>query len=57
MVNTKNVVVAVKLNLLIIAILVKIRRVVMDFILFVNVAATRKNEFGQKWIILLKEFF
>jgi len=55
MVNTKNVVVAARSNLLIIAILVKIRRVVMDFTLFVNAAVTRRNEVGQKWIIVLKE--
>ena len=27
----------------------------MDFTLFVNAAVTRKNEVGQKWIIVLKE--
>jgi len=45
----------VKSNLLTIAILVKIRPVKMAFIPFVNAAATRKNEVGQKWIIVLKE--
>ena len=29
----------------------------MGFTLFVNAAATRKNELGQIWIILLKEKF
>ena len=27
----------------------------MDSTLFVNAAATRRNEVGQKWIIVLKE--
>jgi hypothetical protein len=45
----------VKSNLLIIAILVKTRPVKMAFIPFVNAAAIRKNEVGQKWIIVLKE--
>jgi len=53
--NINDAVVAVKLNLLIIAILVKIRLVKMAIIVYVNAVVIRKNEVGQKWIIILKE--
>jgi len=45
----------VKLNLLIIVISVKIKLVKMVSIVYVNAAVIRKNEVGQKWIIVLKE--
>jgi len=45
----------VKLNLPIIVILVRIKQAKMDFIVYASVAAIRKNEVGQKWIIVLKE--
>jgi hypothetical protein len=44
----------VKLSLRIIVILVKIKQAKMDFIPYANAAVTRKNELGQKWIIVLK---
>ena len=47
MVNTKNVVVAAKSNLLIIAILVKIRQVVMDFIVYAKNVAMLKRSTNQ----------
>ena len=55
--SIKNVVVAVKLNLLIIDILVKIKQVVMVSTPYANAAVTRKNELGQKWIIHYKRLF
>ena len=57
MANIKDAAVAVRSNLLTIVILVRIKQVVMDSTPSVNVAVIRRNEFGQKWIILLKEFF
>ena len=29
----------------------------MDFIVYANAAATRRNEFGQSWIIYYKRIF
>ena len=57
MANIKDAAVAVRSNLLTIVILVRIKQVVMDSTVYVNAAVTRRNELGQKWIILLKEFF
>jgi len=55
MVNIKDAAVAVRSNLLTIVILVRIKLVVMDSTPSANAAAIRRNELGQKWIILLKE--
>jgi predicted amino acid-binding ACT domain protein len=57
MANIKDAAVAVRSNLLTIVILVRIKQVVMDSTVYVNAAEIRRNELGQKWIILLKEFF
>ena len=57
MANIKNAVDAAKLNLLIIDILVRIKQVVMDFIVFANAAVIRKNELGQSWIIYYQRIF
>ena len=46
MANIKDAAVAVRSNLLTIVILVRIKQVVMDSTVYVNAAATRRNELG-----------
>ena len=53
--SSKDAADAVKLNWLIINISLKIKHLVMDFTPSVNAAETRKNELGQKLLVLLKE--